>query len=134
MRTIAWSPRVGEVWTHPDRPDVEIIAEHTQARLVKILAEGRESEWISTANLEGAYTQACCNECGMPLTVMRKMLIDARTVESVPSGKSVDQADAPDVPQGRPLPVSEPSRPPKAKPGSYCTKACCWPPHAPAGC
>ena len=109
-RTIAWSPRVGEVWTRDGCPDVEVVAEHTQARLVKIQIAGGESEWLPAAELEADYTQACCDGCGVPLTAMRKLLVEEAKRNSPPP------------------------KPAKSEPGAYCTGPCCWPPHAPPTC
>jgi hypothetical protein len=108
MRTIAWSPRVGEVWTRSGYPDVEVVAEHTTARLVKLKVSGGESHWIPVAELEGDYSQACCGECGVPLTAMRKLLVEEA---------------------GRNAP-----KPAKSTRGTYCDKPCCWPPHSPRSC
>jgi hypothetical protein len=112
MRTVAWSPRVGEVWTRDGR-DVEVVAEHTHARLVKLVDRAGETEWLPTAELEQDYAQACCGECGVPLTMMRKLLVEEAKRNSPP-----------------------PSRPRIGKTvrGTYCQQPCCWPPHAPPGC
>lgn len=100
MKTLAWSPRVGEVWSRGNTI-VEVVAEHTDARLIKL---SNCDEWLSTSFFEANFEQECCMECGVPLTMMRRMLIEAR------------------------------KKPAKSKPGSYCTKPCCWPPHAPPTC
>jgi hypothetical protein len=114
MRTIAWSPRVGEVWTRSGYPDVEVVAEHTTARLVKLKVSGGESHWIPATELEGDYSQACCGECGVPLTAMRKLLVEEAERNSP-----------------APSPAPKPARSSK---GSYCQQPCCWPPHAPRSC
>jgi len=64
---------------------------------------------VPADDLEANYVQACCSECGAPLTGLRKLLIE-------------------EARRNAPKPYV------KAKPGTYCTKPCCWPPRAPATC
>ena len=68
--TIAWTPRVGELWTARDGSFVEIVGDHPQARLVLLRSQDGQ-EWTPYAELEARYEQARCKECGVPKTMAR---------------------------------------------------------------
>lgn len=115
--TTSWSQRVGEIWTNTTNgTTVEIIGDHTHARLVRLRGNNHE-EWVPYATLEANYQQACCPTCAMPLTGMRKLLI-----EEAERNRPVDP------------PTPKTSTYVKATPGTYCTKPCCNPRHAPRTC
>ena len=50
-RTIAWSPRVGEVWLAGD-VQVEIVGDHPQARMV-LLRGHDDDEWVPYSEARG---------------------------------------------------------------------------------
>ncbi len=90
--------------------------------------KGREEAdaWVAYAVLEEDYEQACCGECGMPLTGMRKLLVEeARRNSPMKAGRRV-VADGPGWrADGSYV---------KAEPGRYCTERCCATRHAPKTC
>jgi hypothetical protein len=109
-RTISWSSRVGEAWTHRDGTHtVEIVGDHAIARLVMLKRAGLDTEWVPYAEFDAEYVQARCGECGQPLSPTRKLLVE----------EAERNAPAPYV---------------KATPGEYCDKPCCSTRRAPATC
>jgi len=107
MTVIAWSQRVGEVWTG-GVGTVEIVGDNTNARLVKLRYPAGDTDWVPYADLEGHFVQELCETCAVPLTAMRKLLVEEAKRNS--------------------------PRPSKARPGKFCTKPCCATRHAPKTC
>jgi hypothetical protein len=135
-RTISRSARVGEVWTHSDGShDVEIVGEHEFAGLVLLRRGDLETEWVPRREFEDEYEQSRCGECGVPLTAMRKLLVEEAKRNNPHGGGGVvdGQRTTMSASEG-PSGFESRAAPPKATPGTYCTESCCWPPRAPATC
>lgn len=68
--TIAWSPRVGQIWRMKDSDvSVEIIGDHLHARLVHLReVASREKAWVPFDALDSLYEPASCKSCGSVLT------------------------------------------------------------------
>ena len=71
--TIAWTPRVGELWTAHDGTFVEIVGDHPQAELVLLRKSEGGQEWTPYADLENRYEQKRCSKCGVPSTMQRML-------------------------------------------------------------
>lgn len=67
MSVVAWSKRVGDVWTSRSTgARVTIRGHHVHAGLVLVAMEDGPEGWLRCDEFEAGYEPGRCGECGSP--------------------------------------------------------------------